>query len=82
MSEGLGASCQWGSAQFTVDFMLIGMSQELLEQDIGATQFENLVSSQERGQALLPVVVAAFDFAFGLVCGLHPRRTEQNGSSP
>jgi hypothetical protein len=37
-----------------------------LEQGIGATQFEDLVGGQERGQAFLPVVVAAFDLAFGL----------------
>jgi len=42
------------------------MSEQLLEQGIGATQFEDLVGGQEWGQAFLPVIVAAFDLAFGL----------------
>src|ERR1019366_5148249 len=52
-----------GGAQFAVDFMLISMSEQ---QGVGPTEFAYLVGGQERRQALLPVVVAAFDLAFGL----------------
>ena len=64
--EGLVTGGLWGSAQFAMDFMLVSMCEQLFEQGIGATQFEDLVGGQEWGQAFLPVVVAAFDFAFGL----------------
>jgi hypothetical protein len=49
--------------------MLVSMGEQLLEQAIGPTEFEDLVGGQEWGQAFLPVVVAAFDFAFGLGSG-------------
>ena len=55
-----------GGAQFAVDFMLISMSEQLRQQGVGPTEFAYLVGGQERRQALLPVVVAAFDLAFGL----------------
>ena len=32
-----------GGAQFAVDFMLIGMSEQLRQQGVGTTQFEDLV---------------------------------------
>jgi hypothetical protein len=56
----------WSQAQFTVDFMRIGVGQKLIQQAAGAFQFQDAIGGQERGQALLPVVVAALDFAFGL----------------
>ena len=46
--------------------MLVGVGKQLVEQVVGAAEFEDLVGGQEWGQAFLPVVVAAFDFAFGL----------------
>ena len=64
--ESLVTGGKRGSAQFAVDFMLVSMSQQLFQQGVGATQFEDLVGSQERGQALLPVIVATFDLPFGL----------------
>ena len=81
-SEGLlvgGVGCL---AEFAVDFMLIGVWDELVEQLVGPDQFGDAVGGQEGDESFLPIVVAAFDFAFGLVCGLHPRRTNQNGFSP
>jgi hypothetical protein len=53
-------------AEFAVDFVLVGVGDELVEQWVGPDQFDDLVGGQERNQAFLPVVVAAFDFAFGL----------------
>ena len=53
-------------AEFAVDFVLVGVGDELVEQLVGPDQFNDLVSGQEGDQAFLPVVVAAFDFAFGL----------------
>jgi hypothetical protein len=44
----------------------VDVRRELVQQDVGFVQFEDLVGGQQRGQAFLPVVVAAFDFAFGL----------------
>ena len=64
--ESLGACGVRGGPEFAVDFMLVGVRQELVEQAVGAFQFQDAVGGQERGQALLPVVVAAFDLAFGL----------------
>ena len=49
-----------------MDFMLVGVREELIEQVVGAGEFGDVVGGQERDEAFLPVVVAAFDFAFGL----------------
>ena len=64
--EGLLVGLEGGLAEFTVDFMLIGMRDELVQEVVGPDQFDDLVSRQERDEAFLPVVVAAFDFTFGL----------------
>jgi hypothetical protein len=64
--KGLLVGLEWGLAEFAVDFMLIGMRDELVEEVVGPDQFDDLVSGQERDEAFLPVVVAAFDFTFGL----------------
>ena len=53
-------------AQFTVAFVLVGVREELVEQLIGAHQPDDAFGDEERDQSFLPVVVAAFDFAFGL----------------
>ena len=66
----LDAGLGWGGvgrgAEFAVDFLLVGVGQELVEQVVGPAKFEDMVGGQERGQAFLPVVVTAFDFAFSL----------------
>jgi hypothetical protein len=82
LGDGLVAGGLWGEAQFAVDFVLVGVSEELVEEVIGLDEQADWVGGQQGDEAFLPVVVAAFDFAFGLVCGLHLRRTKQNGSSP
>ena len=53
-------------AEFAVDFVLVGVGHELVEQVVGPDQFHDAVGGQEGDEAFLPVVVAAFDFAFGL----------------
>jgi len=44
-----------GGAEFAVDFMLVGVGKQLVEQVVGAAEFEDLVDGQERGQTFLPV---------------------------
>ena len=53
-------------AQFAVDFMLVGVGQELVQQVVVACEFSDLVGRQVGWEAFLPVVVATFDFALGL----------------
>ena len=64
--QGLLAGGGRGGAQFAMDFVLVDVRQQFVEQAVGAFEFPKVLSRQERRQALLPVVVAAFDFAFGL----------------
>src|SRR5512135_87185 len=66
--ESLLMGLERGLAEFAVDFMLIGMRDELVEEVVGPGQFDDRVRRQERDEAFLPVVVAAFDFTFGLRC--------------
>lgn len=55
-----------GDTEFAVDFVLVGVGQELVEQAVGAFEFEDSVGRQQGREALLPVIMAAFDFVFGL----------------
>ena len=64
--EGLLVGGVRGLPEFAVDFMLVGVGEEWIEQLIGAGEFDDVVGGHERDQTFLPVVVAAFDFAFGL----------------
>ena len=64
--EGLLPGGVWGGAEFPMDFVLIGMGQQLIEQTVGTFEFENAIGGQQRGQAFLPVIMPAFDFTFGL----------------
>jgi len=45
---------------------LVGVGDELVEPSVGASEFDDTLGRQEWDQAFLPVVVSAFDFAFGL----------------
>jgi hypothetical protein len=56
-------------AQFAVQFVLVGVGNELVEQAVGTDDFNDVICSQEWHQAFLPIVVSAFDFAFCLGCG-------------
>ena len=64
--EGLLLSGVGCLSQFTMDFVLIGVGDELVEQMVCPGEFDDLVGDQEGDEAFLPVVMAAFDFAFGL----------------
>ena len=55
-----------GGAPFTMDFVLVDVGQELVEQTVGPFEFVDAVGGQQWGQAFLPAVMAALDFAFGL----------------
>ena len=55
-----------GGVQCAVDFVLIGVGEELVEQVVSPVQFEDAVGHQERGQSFLPVIMAALNLAFGL----------------
>jgi hypothetical protein len=67
-SEGLllgGVGCL---AEFAVDFVLVGVRDELVKEAVGPDQFNDVIGGQKRDEAFLPVVVTAFDFTFGLGC--------------
>jgi len=66
--EGLVVGLAGRLAQFAVDFVLVGVRDELVEEEVGADQFDDLVGDQEWDEPFLPVIVAAFDFPFGLGC--------------
>ena len=66
LGERLMACRLRGGAEFTMDFVLVGVNEELVEQTVGSFEFADLVGGEERREAFLPVVVAALDFAFGL----------------
>jgi hypothetical protein len=66
--EGLRSGGVRSGAEFAVDFVLVDVRQELVEQAVGAFELEDLIGSQEGRLAFLPVVVTGFDLAFGLRC--------------
>jgi len=69
LSQRLAAGGVRGGAQFAMDLVLVGMEQKLVQQAVGSFQFEDVIGSEQWGQAFLPIVMAAFNFAFGLGCG-------------
>ena len=64
--ESLLLGLERGLAEFAMDFMLVGVRNELVQEVVGPDQFDDALSGQEGHEAFLPVVVAAFNFAFGL----------------
>jgi len=66
--EGLGFGGMGCGAEFTVDFVLIDVGEELIEQTVGPLEFADVIGGEQWWEAFLPVVMAAFDFAFGLGC--------------
>ncbi len=64
--NGLLAGGARGGAQFAVDFVLVGMGEELIQELVGTCEFADLIGGEDGWEAFLPVVMAAFDFAFGL----------------
>jgi len=55
-----------GLAQFPMDFMGVAMCPQGVNLRIGHFDFGNLFAGEVGGQPTLPVLVGAFDFAFGL----------------
>lgn len=53
-------------AEFTMDFVLVGVGGEWGEELVGRSEFNDVFCGEEGDEAFLPVVVTAFDFAFGL----------------
>lgn len=58
-----------GGAQFAMDFVMVGVAAEGFEQRVGWLDGVDGVRGEEGREAFLPVVVAAFDFAFCLGSG-------------
>ena len=56
-------------AEFAVGFVLVGVGQELVQELVGGVEVTDLLGGQEGAEAVLPVVVTALDFAFGLRSG-------------
>lgn len=64
--EGLLVGRVRGQTQFAMDFLLVGVLEELVQEMIGGDQVDDAFRGKEGNQALLPVIVTPFDLAFGL----------------
>lgn len=60
---------QRGHGQFAVALVGVAMAAEVGEEEVGGWDVGERVGGEERGDAVLPVLVAAFDFALGLRSG-------------
>ena len=70
-----------GCAQFAVDFMFIGVGQQVVQEAVGWFNINDLFGCHEGGQTFLPVIVAAFDFALAQGCALHPMPINRSNAS-
>jgi hypothetical protein len=52
-----------------MEFMLVGMREELIQEAVSSIEFADAIGGQQGWKAFLPVIVAAFDFTFGLGSG-------------
>jgi hypothetical protein len=66
LGEGLLVGGMGCLVEFTVGLVLVGVRDELVEEVVGPGEFQDVFGGQEGDEPFLPVVVAAFDFAFGL----------------
>jgi len=66
LGEGLLVGGMGCLAEFAMDFVLVGVGDELIEELIGSGELDDAVGGEQGDETFLPVVVAAFDFAFGL----------------
>ena len=69
LGDGLFSGGVRSGAELAMDFVQVDVGEDLVEQAVGSFEFADVIGSQEWGQAFLPIVVAAFDFDFGLGCG-------------
>ena len=67
--DGLLAGCVRGGAEFAVDFVLIDVGKQLVQQLVGTFQFHEVVGRKQWREPFLPVIMAALAFAFGLGSG-------------
>jgi len=63
---GLVPSPLRGLTQFTMDFMFVTVRPQVIDMGIGDLDFGDFFAGEVGGQASLPVLMGAFDFAFGL----------------
>jgi hypothetical protein len=66
VGEGLLVGGVRRQTEFAVDFVLVGVGGERVEKRVGRGEFNDAFCGEQGDEAFLPVVVAAFDFAFGL----------------
>jgi hypothetical protein len=66
VGEGLLVGGVRGLGEFAVDFVLVGVGDEGIEETVGGGVLGDVFCGEEGNEAFLPVVVAAFDFTFGL----------------
>src|SRR5206468_2619188 len=64
--EGVVPGLLWGAAQFSMLFHLIVMFAEKVKHRVGRTDFTGALSLEKGRQALLPELMTAFNFSFGL----------------
>ena len=55
-----------GLAQFAMDFMFVTVRPQVIDLGIGHCDFGDLFAGEVGGESALPVLMSAFDFAFGL----------------
>ena len=63
---GLGPGLLRGLTQFAMDFLGVAMRPEGVNLRIGTIYFGDLFAGEVGGQTALPILMGAFDFAFGL----------------
>lgn len=68
-SESLLFGGVWRGSQFPMDFVLVDVRQQLVQELVGPFKFDDVIGGQEGWKAFLPVIMAAFDFALGLRSG-------------
>jgi hypothetical protein len=78
---GLVPGLLWGLPQFAMDFMRVAMRPQGIDVRIGHLDFLDLLTGEVGRQPALPLLVLAFDFAFGVGRELHPMQTMQNSFS-
>ncbi len=53
-------------SQLTVDFMLVDVRQQLIQEAVGPFEFDEVIGGEQGREAFLPIIMAALDFTFGL----------------
>ena len=69
LGEGLLVGGAGSGAEFAVDFVGVGVGEELLEEGVGGFEGEDVIGGEQGREAFWPVVVAALDPALGLGSG-------------